>query len=378
MNQVELAGLRLTLERYPPSQDANLQAWEAADEYLLQELASWLATSERATGPVLIFNDGFGALSCALHACNPVSISDSFLSQEATRRNLAANGLAPDAVTLLGSLDPLPQAPALVLIKIPKTLALLEQQLLTLSAVVTPETRILAGAKTRDIHNSTLALFEQILGPTRTSLAWKKSRLIHTQLAERGLLPTPYPTVWELAESGYRIHNHANVFSRGSLDIGARFFMDHLPTGLTGIIADLGCGNGVIGLTALAGNPEAQLLFLDESHMAIASSQLNVATNRPADLPRCQFLLGNSLEQVADGSLQAVLCNPPFHQQQTITDLLAWQMFTDAERCLASGGELWIIGNRHLGYHIKLQRLFSNVDCIATNPKFVILRAIKS
>ena len=378
MSQVELAGQRLSLERYPPTTDSNLQAWEAADEYLLQELATFDFEDQAHSGPLLILNDTFGALACALHAHAPICVSDSYLSQEATRRNLERNGLPMEPLTLLGSLDPLPAAPALVILKVPKTLALLEQQLLALRQVVTPATRILAGAKTRDIHNSTLALFEQTLGPTRTSLAWKKARLIHTQMAERPPLTNPYPTVWELPDSGERIHNHANVFSRASLDIGARLFLQHLPHGLSGTIADLGCGNGVLGLRALADNPEAQLLFIDESHMAIASSRLNVETNRPADLGRCQFLLGNSLEQIANGSLQAVLCNPPFHQLQTITDQLAWQMFCDAERCLTSGGELRIVGNRHLGYHIKLQRLFNRVDCIASNQKFVILRAIKS
>lgn len=378
MSQVELAGQLLSLERYPPTTDSNLQAWEAADEYLLQELTTCDVDAPAPAGPWLILNDTFGALACALHARAPICVSDSFLSQEATRRNLERNGLPMTSVTLLGSLDPLPVAPALVLLKIPKTLALLEQQLLALLQVVTPTTRILAGAKARDIHNSTLALFEQILGPTRTSLAWKKARLVHTQVAERPQPVNPYPTVWELPDSGERIHNHANVFSRASLDIGARLFLQHLPHALSGTIVDLGCGNGVIGLCALANNPEARLLFVDESHMAIASSRLNVETNRPADLDRCQFLLGNSLEQVASDSLQAVLCNPPFHQLQTITDQLAWQMFCDAERCLSSGGELWIVGNRHLGYHIKLQRLFNRVDCIASNQKFVILRAIKS
>ena len=35
-----------------------------------------------------------------------------------------------------------------------------------------------------------------------------------------------------------------------------------------------------------------------------------------------------------------VLCNPPFHQRQAVS------------------GKLRIVGNRHLGYHIKLTRLF--------------------
>lgn len=46
----------------------------------------------------------------------------------------------------------------MVLIKVPKTLALLEQQLRALRKVVTSDTRI-AGAKARDIHTSTLELF---------------------------------------------------------------------------------------------------------------------------------------------------------------------------------------------------------------------------
>ena len=41
------------------------------------------------------------------------------------------------------------------------------------------------------------------------------------------------------------------------------------------------------------------------------------------------------------------------------------------------GGELWIVGNRHLGYHGKLKRLFRGVEQVAATPKFVILKAIK-
>ncbi len=374
MTRLELDALTLELERFPPAQDASLQAWDAADEYLMRELPR---DAPPPDGPVLVFNDSFGALACWLHERQPICISDSWLSQLATRENLRRNGLDEAAVRLLDSLAPLPAAPAWVIIKIPKTLALLEHQLLALRAVITPKTRILAAARARDIHSSTLALFERILGPTRTSLAWKKARLIVCEPANRDVHPTPYPTVWLLEQSGYRIHNHANVYSRASLDIGARFFMAHLPAGLEGRIADLGCGNGVIGLTALALNPAARLLFIDESFMAVDASRLNVQHNRPEDLARCEFMVNHSLDGMADDSLEAVLCNPPFHQQQTVTDEIAWRMFRDAHRCLKPGGALWIIGNRHLGYHAKLARLFGQQQHIASNQKFVILRAIK-
>ncbi|BEL72463.1 MULTISPECIES: 23S rRNA (guanine(1835)-N(2))-methyltransferase RlmG [Serratia] len=375
MSQLDLGTQQLELERYPQQEESTqLQAWEAADEYLLQQLEN----VDIGGRPVLIFNDNFGTLACALHAHRPYSVSDSYMSQLATRHNLKLNRLDPEQVTLLDSLAELPAAPAVVLIRVPKALALLEQQLRALRHVVTEDTLIVAGAKARDVHTSTMQLFEKVLGPTRTSLAWKKARLIFCQAADIVPPAVAETTDWPLDGTDWLIHNHANVFSRGSLDIGARLFMEHLPRGLNGHIVDLGCGNGVIGLTALAQNPEAQVTFVDESYMAVASSELNVEHNLPQELDRCQFEVNNSLAGIERESVQAVLCNPPFHQQHAITDHTAWQMFCDAKRCLQVGGELRIVGNRHLDYHQKLKRLFGNCTLVASNKKFVILRAVKS
>lgn len=374
MSQLELETRTLTLVRYPKtSENSTLQAWEAADAFLLNEIAAM----ELAPGPVVILNDTFGALACGLQAYAPLCVSDSYLSQLATRHNLALNGFAPESVALQDSLTALPDAPSLVVVKVPKTLAMLEYQLYMLRSVVAPHTRIIAGAKARDIHTSTLQLFEKIIGPTRTSLAWKKARLIHCDVAQINVGKYSPTVEWELDGYGYRIHNHANVFSRGSLDIGTRFFMQHLPSDIDGKIIDLGCGNGIVGLVALAQNPSALVSFIDESHMALASSRMNVEINRPHDLPRASFVVNNSLANIAPDSLQAVLCNPPFHQQQTITDHLAWNMFSDARRCLTHGGELRIVGNRHLNYYPKLKHLFGNCEQLAGNNKFVVLRAVK-
>ncbi len=375
MSQLDLGTQQLELERYPQQEESTqLQAWEAADEYLLQQLEN----VDIGGRPVLIFNDNFGTLACALHAHRPYSVSDSYMSQLATRHNLKLNGLDPEQVTLLDSLAELPAAPAVVLIRVPKALALLEQQLRALRHVVTEDTLIVAGAKARDVHTSTMQLFEKVLGPTRTSLAWKKARLIFCQAADIVPPAAAETTNWTLDGTDWLIHNHANVFSRGSLDIGARLFLEHLPRGLNGHIVDLGCGNGVIGLAALAQNPEAQVTFVDESYMAVASSELNVEHNLPQELDRCQFEVNNALAGIERESVQAVLCNPPFHQQHVITDHTAWQMFCDAKRCLQVGGELRIVGNRHLDYHQKLKRLFGNCTLVASNKKFVILKAVKS
>ncbi|ECK6531033.1 23S rRNA (guanine(1835)-N(2))-methyltransferase RlmG [Salmonella enterica] len=373
MSHVDDGFRSLTLKRFPQTDDVNpLLAWEAADEYLLQQL-----DETEIRGPVLILNDTFGALSCALAEHSPYSIGDSYLSELGTRENLRHNGIAESSVTFLDSTADYPQAPGIVLIKVPKTLALLEQQLRALRKVVTVHTRIIAGAKARDIHTSTLELFEKVLGPTTTTLAWKKARLINCTFSNPQLAAAPQTLSWKLEDTGWTIHNHANVFSRTGLDIGARFFMQHLPENLDGEIVDLGCGNGVIGLSLLAKNPQANVVFVDESPMAVDSSRLNVETNLPEAFERCEFMINNALSGVEPFRFNAVFCNPPFHQKHALTDNIAWEMFHHARRCLKINGELYIVANRHLDYFHKLKKIFGNCATIATNNKFVILKAVK-
>lgn len=373
MSHVDDGFRSLTLKRFPQTDDVNpLLAWEAADEYLLQQL-----DETEIRGPVLILNDTFGALSCALAEHSPYSIGDSYLSELGTRENLRHNGIAESSVTFLDSTADYPQAPGVVLIKVPKTLALLEQQLRALRKVVTAQTRIIAGAKARDIHTSTLELFEKVLGPTTTTLAWKKARLINCTFSHPQLADAPQTLSWKLEDTGWTIHNHANVFSRTGLDIGARFFMQHLPENLDGEIVDLGCGNGVIGLSLLAKNPQANVVFVDESPMAVDSSRLNVETNLPEAFERCEFMINNALSGVEPFRFNAVFCNPPFHQKHALTDNIAWEMFHHARRCLKINGEPYIVANRHLDYFHKLKKIFGNCATIATNNKFVILKAVK-
>jgi 16S rRNA (guanine1207-N2)-methyltransferase len=54
-------------------------------------------------------------------------------------------------------------------------------------------------------------------------------------------------------------------------------------------------------------------------------------------------------------------------------------MFCDAKHVLSNGGKLIVIGNRHLGYDVKLARLFgeANVETLELNQKFEILQATR-
>jgi 23S rRNA (guanine1835-N2)-methyltransferase len=181
------------------------------------------------------------------------------------------------------------------------------------------------------------------------------------------------------AASGLPVANHAGVFCAEKLDVGTRFLLEHLPQTRGAVdIVDLGCGNGILGLAAALGNPRAHLTLIDESFQAVASARETFEANLPRERTReTRFEAGDALDALPDASADLVLNNPPFHSHRATTDEPAWHMFTGARRVLRSGGGLWVVGNRHLGYHVKLRRVFGNCDIVASNPKFVILRAIR-
>ena len=364
-----------SLQRNP--RDERLQAWDAADEFLLNHVEETRLLP--ANGKLLILNDSFGALAVALADHEVYSWNDSFLAQQALRDNLLANGYPADQVRTNTSIDFPGVEVDCVLIRIPKTLALLEHQLYSLRPLLHHDSRIVAAGMARNIHKSTLNLFESILGPTSTTRAYRKSRLV---LVDRDHSlnegQSRFPDSYELqVDREYHIVNHASLFSRDRLDSGSRFLLEHMPVDERyRQIVDLGCGNGVIGIIAAAFNPGASLLFCDESYMAVESARQNFdaafARSREAE-----FRVTDCLQGIDDESRDLVLVNPPFHQQHSIGDSIAWNMFRDARRVLRKGGELRIVGNRHLAYHAKLKKLFGNCSNIAANRKFVILSAVR-
>ncbi|WP_093911225.1 methyltransferase [Streptomyces sp. cf386] len=369
----------LALTRFPEDPRDRLRAWDASDEYLLRHLAE---QEIPLSGTVVVLGDRWGALVTALAEHRPTQITDSCIAQEATRANLARLGVEPGAARLLTTQDTPPDRIDVLLVRVPKSLALLEDQLLRLAPSVHEGTVVVGTGMVKEIHTSTLQLFERILGPTRTSLAEKKARLIFcTPEPSRTRPANPWPYTYRLpdgigAVSGRTVVNHAGVFCADRLDIGTRFLLGHLPD-VKGPqrVVDLGCGNGVVGTAVALANPEAEVLFVDESFQAVASAE---ATYRANGVPgHAEFRVGDGMAGVPAGSVDLVLNNPPFHSHQATTDATAWRMFTGARRALRPGGELWVIGNRHLGYHVKLRRLFGNSQLVASDRKFVVLRAVK-
>lgn len=386
---LHIANESFSLKRFPPNQfDKSLRAWDAGDEYLISHIVDTVDLA--LIKHIVIANDSFGALTCAMARLAPHAridvYTDSFMSETGILKNLAACNLDKNSVSIHSALE-LPELQSanthidLILVKVPRTLSYLEFLLIELNKLSSDSTQIFAGAMVKLITSSALKVFDKCLSNTRTSLARKKARLVFADknLASTASLPI---NVVSDAELNFDLHNYANVFCRDQVDIGARYMLKAMPKNIkpNQVVIDLGCGNGILGTQVLLDQAQAKVVFVDESYMAIASAKETLANSgalENSNAENAEFMINHCLHDFPDNSADLVLCNPPFHQQNTVIDDIAWQMFLDAKRVLKEGGELRIVGNRHLDHRVKLTKLFGGCKVVASDTKFLVLKAIK-
>ena len=363
----------LQLSRRPHRDRETLQPWDAADEYLLQHLASQsIAVDSR----ILIVNDSQGSLCAALSRYRCTLWADSAISQLSANENCARNQLAapefiPASDIPQGSFD-------YILYKLPKARSLLQYQLQHLAPLFSRPEQFIGAAMARHIDHNVVATFSKYLAPARPSLARKKARLIQLQNMSFNREVDDDCKIVEVPELGLTLHNRANVFSRDKLDQGSRIMLRAMDTlAAPTRVADLACGNGLLGVYAQGIWPEAELHFFDDSFLAIDSARRTVQANsrKPNIASSCTFSADDCLSNYHGEPFDLILCNPPFHQDHHVGDHIAQAMFRDSLKHLAPNGRLCVVGNRHLGYHNALKKLFGRCDIIDSNPKFVVLLA---
>ena len=362
---------RFGLQRYPARRQEPLRAWCAADTLLLEATAGLSVPGE----DTLVVNDEHGALCVALQ---PAALwTDSALSAQALKHNCDANQRSPTPV--VWSTQTPSCAPACVVLRVPKQLPYFEYQLARLARLMPTGATLLAAGMDKHLSPRTAKILERYIGPTERQRGQRKARLFRATRDERPPATDNATATYYCESLDAELRALPNVFSRDKLDIGSRFLLDYLGqlAPVTTLI-DLACGNGVLGLAAVQCGLAREVIFCDESAMAIASAWLNASRLFARQADSFVFHQGDGLLEYAGNPAELILCNPPFHLNHTVDEFAGRHLLQQCNKHLQSGGRLCLVANRHLDYLPTLQREFRRVEKVAGNNKFTIWLAHKS
>ncbi|WP_100639483.1 class I SAM-dependent methyltransferase [Marinobacter salexigens] len=372
---LDLPGGSLTLIR-PGTDDPSLRAWSAADELLLQEAYSHL--SAKPDSRVLIVDDQYGALTLGLSCFAPDAVADSAQLGPALALNAAFNPQCPTPTQVFSWLQPPVGAYDLILLKIPREADYLAWLLRWGNGALRQNGLILAAGMIKHLPARSVDVFAKAVEVQSAGRAVKKARLITCSRGEASL--DGWPGNWkgyELENSGMRVNAMPAVFAREKLDIGTRLLLPHIKPALQSCcpgarVLDLACGNGVLGLSALAVRADVEVTFSDVSSQAVLSARSNVQA--AFSHAKALFLHADGVAREG-GPFERILLNPPFHEGGVVGDHIALRLFEQAAQNLSESGRLLMVGNRHLGYHKSLRRFFPEVRQLDANPKFVVFEA---
>lgn len=352
-----------TIKRNDQSSDRSLKPWSAADEYLIQAYNE-LDIKE---GIIAIYNDRFGFLSCNLYSHSPIVILTNKSQEKAIISNFEANKIpnpsfADPLVTLESKMN-------FALMKIPKSLGLFQLFLEQIVHNSTEDIKLVCAFMTRHFSPKMLQIAQEYFEVVDQSKALKKARLLTLSGKKKTKKKN---NITSIVYNNQEYLQYLGVFSSAHIDYATQFFLDHIEIEKTDKhILDLASGNGILAKEILKLVPDAEIHLVDDSSLAVYSAELNIKGEN------IHHHYSDNLSIFKKETFDLIVTNPPFHFEYEINIQIALVLFRDSCRCLKEGGNLQVVANKHLNYKVHLAKLFTNVNVIAEDKKFIIYKCFK-
>jgi 16S rRNA (guanine1207-N2)-methyltransferase len=156
------------------------------------------------------------------------------------------------------------------------------------------------------------------------------------------------------------LETRPGVFSAKRLDTGSQCLLEALPK-FVGYkpprrIIDLGCGTGILGISAATLWPECEVLLADADARAVECARSNI--DRLGLSARCRVLWWDARESPPENRFDLALVNPPFHRQGMEVDLgPALAFFDSLRQWIKPGARALLVANRTLPYEAPLEEI---------------------
>ncbi|MDO4671152.1 MAG: class I SAM-dependent methyltransferase [Aerococcus sp.] len=179
-----------------------------------------------------------------------------------------------------------------------------------------------------------------------------------------------------LLDEKYRFITDSGVFSRERLDFGSVVLIKaaaKTPVPNMGPLLDLGCGYGPIGIVMAHQLPERTVEMVDVNGRALALARENAAANQVLNV---NIHSSDGYSEVQATDYARILTNPPIRAGKQVVH----RFITEARSHLAPGGDLLVVIQKKQGApsaRDKMQEVFGNVERIALEKGYWILRSVK-
>ncbi len=349
------------LERYPKTDDKSLRAWSSAELLVLDYIV------DKNQENIHLFNDRFGIWNSVLNKKNLVTVWAYASQQTAIAQNLELNNFSTN-IAYKTPLEDL-EAVQLALMKVPKSLELFEVFLQQIHKSADEQTEVVCGFMTKNFSVSFLKIAEKYFEEIEQSKAWKKARLLILKWPKKGIEYKELISQVDWNDNLFK--QYYGVFSSGKIDIGTQFFLENLQVQSDELkVLDVASGNGILAAEVLRQNSKSQITLVDDFNLAVASSELNVKGEN------MQFICADNLGDLEKESFDLVVSNPPFHFEHENNIEVSVSLFKDVKTCLKSNGRFLLVANSHLNYKTHLKKIFTQVETINSNKKFVIYQCV--
>ncbi|MFD2043186.1 class I SAM-dependent methyltransferase [Ornithinibacillus salinisoli] len=184
------------------------------------------------------------------------------------------------------------------------------------------------------------------------------------------------PKTWnyQLREKNYTFTSDVGVFSKNEVDFGSKLLIEQFEApNVQGDILDMGCGYGPIGIALADCFPGRTIVMADVNERALELAAQNANHN---EVNNTLFVKSDQFSELEGRSFAAILTNPPIRAGKKVVH----GIFEESKKSLLSGGELWVVIQKKQGAPSakeKLEDLFEEVQVVARDKGYFILRAIK-
>ncbi len=163
------------------------------------------------------------------------------------------------------------------------------------------------------------------------------------------------------------------IFSPEKLDDGSLMLLDYIDFKSDDNSIDLGCGYGVLGMTAARECPNGQHLLIDKDFVAVEYARLNCQKNQ---LTNTHVQLSNGFNQVDNNlTFSLVMSNLPAKvgKEQHYLYLL------DAYQRMTAGGRFYVVTINGLRQFMKraFTEVFGNAEKVKQGKTYTITMATK-